>query len=366
MLRSRIHRRDLLKALLAAGAPAPAAAEGVTVFRAGTDGYHTYRIPAILRTPKGTILAFAEGRRDSRSDTGDIDIVVKRSSDGGRTWSAQERIADLGRDTIGNPCPVLDRRTGTILLTLTANPGTAGQNDIVQGRGTRTVWISEGHDDGRRWSAPREITRAVKGADWTWYATGPGVGIQLRDGRLVIPCDHRRGGSDTSYSHAMTSADGGRTWRSGQAVGEKTNECQVVELRGGDLLMNMRSFHGQQRRATARSRDGGATWTDLRHDEALVEPPCQASLIVHGRGRRRVLLFANPAAPERVRMTVRVSRDEGRTWAGKLTLHEGPSAYSSLVDLGGGDAGCLFERGERGPYEEIGFMRFAVRTLVPA
>jgi len=353
-----MQRRQFLPVTLFAGRLLPAAAptSGVTVYRAGHDGYFAYRIPALLRTPKGTLLAFAEARRNSRSDSGDIDTVVKRSDDGGKTWSSQRLIADQGADTIGNPCPLVERRTGTILLPLTANPGASNKNDLIAERGTRTVWITESRDDGLTWSAPREISSQVKKADWTWYATGPGVGIQLKDGRIVIPCNHRIRGSDTSYSHAMFSDDGGQTWKSGQPVAENTNECQVVELSNGDLLMNMRSFHGRNRRVVARSRDRGLTWQESHLEENLIEPACQASLIRSG----NLLLFCNPAATTRTNLSVRVSSDEGKSWTKGRTLFSGPSAYSSLAPLDRGMASCLFECGTQSPYDEIRFQSFSM------
>ncbi|MEO7653248.1 MAG: sialidase family protein [Bryobacteraceae bacterium] len=355
-----MNRRDILKTGLLFAGQALAAPERITIYRSGADGYHTYRIPAILRTPKGTLLAFAEARKNTPSDSGDIDMVVKRSSDGGKTWSPQILVADQAEDTIGNPCPVIDRKSHTIWMPLTANPGKANKKDVIEGRGTRTVWITSSKDDGKSWTPTREITSQVKQKDWTWFATGPGIGIQLKDGRLVIPSNHRKVGSDISYSHAMVSTDGGKSWTSGQAVSEKTNECQVVELAGGDLLMNMRSFHGKNRRVVARSKDRGATWTDAHLHEELIEPACQASIIAAGSGSGRVLLFSNPAATKRVNMTVRLSRDEGKTWPAAQSLYAGPSAYSSLVDLGGNQAGCLFECGEKNAYQEICFTKFSL------
>jgi sialidase-1 len=360
-----MNRRDFLKTTgfsmcARAAAARPAAPERVTVYRAGADGYNTYRIPAILRTRAGTLLAFAEARKNSRSDFGDIDTVVKRSSDGGRTWSAQTLIADRGPDSFGNPCPVIDARTGTILLPLIGAPGWVEKADLMSGRAPHTVWLTTSKDDGRSWSRPREITAQVKAPDWTWFATGPGIGIQLRDGRLVIPANHRRADSDVPYSFVMASTDGGESWKAGAEVGEKTNECQVAELPNGDLVINMRSFHGRNRRAVARSRDQGRTWTGSKLHEELIEPACQASLIAVGTGRDARLLFSNPAATTRVNLTVRMSRDGGETWPEARSLHAGPSAYSCLVDLGGGAAGCLYERGETSPYEEICFTRFTL------
>jgi sialidase-1 len=176
--------------LAQAGAP-PVQTE---VFRAGEGGYQSYRIPALIRTAKGTLLAFCEGRRNSRSDTGDIDILLRRSLDDGTTWEPAQLVADMGADTIGNPAPVVDRRTGTILLLLTSNPGPATEAQISAANAevNRTVWISRSTDDGATWSRPTDITPQVKRPDWTWYATGPGNGIQLRSGRLVIACDHNQ------------------------------------------------------------------------------------------------------------------------------------------------------------------------------
>src|SRR3979490_1453926 len=186
-----------LAALLAAQTPPQ-----TDIFRAGEGGYHTYRIPALIVSPKGTLLAFCEGRRNSASDTGDIDVLLRRSFDGGKTWASVQKIGDMGEDTVGNPAPVVERKTGAILLLLTSNPGRVTERQT--GPRDRTVWITRSTDDGASWSAPAEITTQVKHAGWTWYATGPGNGIQLRSGRLVIPCDHNA--SDGSrFSHVIYS-----------------------------------------------------------------------------------------------------------------------------------------------------------------
>ncbi|MBI3466077.1 MAG: exo-alpha-sialidase, partial [Planctomycetes bacterium] len=169
--------------------PAPAQEGGLeqqAVFVAGQEGYHSFRIPALIVSAKGTVLAFCEGRRNSRSDTGDIDLVLKRSFDGGQTWGPMQVVADDGPNTIGNPCPVVDRRTGTIWLPLTRNAGEDTQRQIEAGtsRESRTVWMTRSTDDGATWGRLVEITSSVKAPDWTWYATGPGCGIQLTSGRL--------------------------------------------------------------------------------------------------------------------------------------------------------------------------------------
>ena len=338
--------------------------EAVDVFSSGTDGYHTYRIPSVMATAQGTLLAFAEGRRNGRGDAGDIDLVLKRSSDGGRTWGPMQVVWDDGPNTCGNPCPVQDRRTGTIWLLLTHNRGDDHEKHIVEGtaKGTRTVWVAKSDDDGRTWAAPVEITSAVKRPEWSWFATGPGVGIQTRDGGLVVPCDSKAEGGKKGYAFVIRSDDGGRTWKAGGVVGDAFNECQVAELSDGALMLNMRNTDPRKReRGVAVSRDGGSTWAPPSHDPALVEPICQASLLSAG-GKR--LLFSNPASrTDRARMTVRLSEDDGRTWSAGLRLHEGPSAYSCLVLLPDGAAGCLYEAGTRSPYERLVFRRFDVAGL---
>lgn len=356
-----MNRRQFL-GVVAATAGLDAAPEQRPVWRAGTDGYHSYRIPALLAARKGTLLAFCEGRRDSRSDAGNIDLLVKRSRDGGRTWSGQTVVADFGPDTVGNPCPVQDRKTGVIWLPLTSNPGHLTEREIEKdsSRGTRLVWMTRSSDEGITWAKPVDITASAKDPGWGWYATGPGNAIQLRSGRMVVPCDHRRFAGQARHSHVIYSDDRGRTWKMGGSAQPDTNECAVVELINGSLLLNMRSYHGKNRRALARSRDDGLTWTEGGLDEALIEPVCQASFI---RYDRRHLLFSNPASTRRERMTVRVSTDEARTWSGGKVLHAGPAAYSSLAVLNDKTVGCLYERGEQSAYETITFANFPLLWL---
>jgi len=343
----------LIPAAIFAAAPPPQ----VDVFRGGDSGYRSYRIPALVVSAKGTLLAFCEGRKNSTADTGDIDIVLRRSVDGGRTWGPMQTIADMGEDTIGNPTPVIERKTGAILLLLTSNPGSVAERQT--GPRDRRVWILRSTDDGARWSAPAEITAQVKLPDWTWYATGPGNGIQLRSGRLVIPCDHNTA-DGRRFSHVIYSDDRGATWKIGGIAEAKTNESAVVELKTGELRLNMRSYHGRNRRAVQRSKDGGLTWSPLTLDETLIEPVCEASMVTDSKGR---VLFSNPAAVTRTRMTVRMSDDGGRTWPAARVIYEGPSAYSSLAALRHNAIGLLYELGDKGPYERIAFTRFDTAWL---
>jgi sialidase-1 len=348
----------------------PSAPRSADVYVAGEGGYQGYRIPSVIATPRGTLLAFAEARRTGPGDAGDIDLVIRRSHDGGQSWSPMQIIGDNGPNTFGNPCPVVDRNTGTIWLLTTQNRGTDREKDIIAGTsaGSRTVWAMKGDDDGASWSAPVDITASVKRSDWTWYATGPGIGIQTANGRLVIPANHAEAGTLVHRSHLFFSDDGGRSWHLGASSGAGTNESQVVELTDGRLMLNMRNHPPKPEnfRMIATSADGGQTLSVASPDPALLEPPAQASLIrmtsakTHGRSR---LLFANPASSKRERMTVRLSYDEGTSWPVARVVHDGPAAYSSLVVLPDMSIGLLFERGDRSPYERIAFARLTLEWL---
>lgn len=331
------------------------------VFVSGQEGYHTYRIPALVALPSGSLLAICEGRKTSRADHGDVDLVLKRSTDGGQTWGPVELIYEEGgtaRITIGNPCPVFDPATGTLWLPFTKD------ND--------RVLVTSSRDEGRTWAPPRDITAQVKQPDWTWYATGPGNGIVLtrppHAGRLVIPCDHRVGGdpkdtggwNERGRSHVIYSDDHGQTWRLGGSTDYAMNECAVVELADGTLMLNSRSYRGKACRGVSLSRDGGQTWQPTRDDLTLVESVCQASLIRAAwptGDRPGLLVFANPAVPRgRTRLTVRLSEDDGRTWPYARLIEEGSSAYSSLALLPDGAVGLLYERDNFG---RLTFTRFS-------
>jgi len=385
--------------------PPPPKPFGHPLFVSGQDGYHTYRIPALAVTPKGTVLAFCEGRKNGGGDSGDIDTVLKRSTDNGKTWGAQQVVWDDAANTCGNPCAVADRDTGAVWMLSTWNHGDDHEGQIIAGKSkdTRRVFVSCSTDDGVTWSKPREITSEVKLTNWTWYATGPGSGIQVEHGphkgRLVIPCDHIEAETKHYYSHVIYSDDHGATWRlGGRTPQHQVNECEVVELTGGRLMLNMRNYDRTKRnRQTAVSDDGGLTWSEQGFDAALIEPICQAGIErfrwpengqagngaagkVRGEnvqrstlnvqrstlnaqrasdGREGVILFSNPASEKgRVNMTVRASFDDGKTWPKARVLHEGPSAYSDLAVLADGRAACLYEAGLRRAYELIVFAAF--------
>jgi sialidase-1 len=370
----------LLASLASAQSNEPDASEAqprpveTEVWVSGEGGYHTYRIPSVVVTTRGTLLAFCEGRKNGHSDSGDIDLLLRRSTDRGRTWSPTQVVWDDGESTCGNPCAVVDGRTGTVWLLSTWNAGAIHEARIAPGIGqdSRRVFVTSSTDDGATWAEPREITADVKDPGWSWYATGPGAGIQLEKGehagRLVIPCDHKVPGErgERYLSHVLWSDDHGQTWTlGGSSPRDQVNECEVVELEHGRLMLNMRSYDPERRaRQICFSDDGGATWRDQRTDEVLIEPICQASLrrLRWDRADRPgVLLFSNPASTSmRERLTIRASYDDGESWEHSRLLHAGGSAYSCLCVLDDGTIGCLYEADG---YARIPFARFDLEWI---
>ena len=349
----------------------------VDVFAGGVDGYFAYRIPSLVVAPNSDLLVFCEARKTNLSDDGDIDLLMKRSTDRGRTWLKQQLIYEEGgeaRIKYGNPTALVDEETGTIWL--------ATNRDYLTERGARaggTLVLLRSDDNGRSWSKPIDITASIKGPDWGHHAFGPGIGIQLRlgqhKGRLLFPANFRRSFDKRkpSYSHVIYSNDHGRTWKLGGTLGDYTNECQVAEMtekgRPG-LLINMRNHWGRGgfpvksgKRLVARSFDGGQSWDAEEMDAALPEPPCQASLYRYSFAKNAEpsrLLFANPIGPGRANLRVRLSLDEGRTWPHGKLIAIGSTAYSCMARLPDDHVGIIYERSN---YQRISFSAFPVDWL---
>ena len=347
----------------------------------GMPGYNRYRIPSLIVTKQGTLLAFCEGRIGG--DSGDIDTLVRRSEDGGATWGKSQVVWSDGSNTCGNPCPVVDQSTGRIYLLSTWNLGTDNESQIItfKSKDVRHPYICYSDDDGKSWSKPVCISDNARLDDWRWYATGPGIGIQIKRGkyagRLVIPANHSytetRDGvfkKNNKYgygSHVIYSDDHGRTWQISETITPGCNESQVVELSDGSLMMNMRSYNGKKCRAVSISKDGGQSWSEITHDPTLIEPVCQASMITYNHGENRnnsLVIFSNPADKKsRIRMTVRLSYDDGRTWPVSRILHDGPAAYSCMAVLPNSEIGCFYEAGDKSPYESMIFEKFSLGWL---
>jgi sialidase-1 len=368
----------------------PAAAapdfEQRVLFKAAQDpGYACFRIPAIVRTTDGTLLAFAEGRVLNCGDAADIDIVLKRSTDGGRTWGPLRVVTEGAGDTHGNPAPVVDRDTGRIWLAETYNTGrTDSANCPVPC--DRTPHLQYSDDDGETWSAPRDLSPEILPAHWnSWYATGPVHGIQLTRGRyagrLVFGVNTETwDGTQVTANHAalIVSDDHGRHWRIGATdtwpvaadgtFRQKPSELALAERGDGSVLVSGREQDGTDlgHRTQAVSRDGGTAFTGPFRDlPDLYTPQVQGSLLRVGDR----LLLACPGDPDRRRtMMIRSSWDGGRTWDGVdrgTVVTTDWSGYSDLVRVGPAGIGLLYEGGAVDARDEIRFARFTEDWLAP-
>lgn len=340
-----------------------------TLFAAGEAGYAAYRIPSLLALPGGRVLAFCEARRDSPEDAGVIRVALRLSRDGGRTFDAARVVAQDGEATVGNPTPVYDRQTNVVFLLLNGNERTGGEREILRGQGVRRTLIAHSGDLGDTWSRLTDLGGQARRPGWTWHAFGPCHAIQTRAGRLVVPCNHAvldaaRGTSSPYRAGALLSDDHGRSWRMGADVGDDTNECAIAQLPSGRLYINMRSYHDLGCRHVAYSDDGGESWTPPVPDTQLPEPVCQASLLSYEHAGGHALLFANPAdALARKRLTLRVSDDGGARWNKGRVLWPGPAAYSDIAAADGRIL-CLFECGERSPYERIALAELSPESVM--
>ncbi len=328
------------------------------VFISGEEGYHTYRIPSVITTQKGTVLAFCEGRA-SRADHAHNDIVMKRSKDGGATWSDLKIIAEEGDDCLNNPTVVQIKETGRVLLMYQVYPDGFDERKAVPGYKKKKkvcrTYIIYSDDEGLLWSAPKDVTRSVKRKEIvTSTATGPGTGIQLErgihKGRIIFPFN--QGPYNRWKVYAVYSDNLGKSWNIGGTAPEGSrglgNEVQMVELENGDILLNSRSAAGEKLRKKSVSKDGGVSWSPLLDEPGLPEPQCQGSILRFNfpesdqPGR---IMFANPASQnKRVSGTIRLSYDEGETWPISRLIYNGSFAYSCLTKINDQTVGLLFEK----------------------
>ncbi|MFI7638995.1 exo-alpha-sialidase [Nonomuraea sp. NPDC049400] len=338
------------------------------LYKQGDFGYGCFRIPAVVRATNGMLLAFAEGRVKDCGDDEDIDLVLRRSADGGRTWGPLQVISEGNGTTHGNPVPIVDERTGRVVLVSTHNGAEPCPNGC-----DRDPWVQFSDDHGATWSAAREMTEG-KRPEWNfWYATGPMHGIQLKHGphagRLVVGASFEswdRVGKHVYGTHLLYSDDSGVTWNIGAETSRDdgtviAQEVTVVELTDGRIYASARERGTDDgNRAYATSSDSGETWdAPFRTMPALATTDVQASLLRFGEGR---ILFSSPMHPgAREAMGIRSSYDEGRrfeTWDQGKVFYWGPTAYSDMVRLDGDEAALMYEAGNITPYEQIRFARF--------
>lgn len=338
--------------------PGPAAFDGpLVLFDSGENGTHTYRIPAITVTKAGTLLAFAEARQGSHKDHGDIDLVVKRSEDGGRTWGEAITVRADGENCCSSPTPVV-LESGRILM-LSTWKTTAEPFHYF----SITWFVQHSDDDGLSWSEPRRIDEGLVERDWIMACVGPGHAIQLQNGphkgRIVASCYHKWEGEGKRWqgrSFLIYSDDGGESWKRGAFSDPGGNECMSAELSNGDIMLNMREFKRWQDttglrylRQVAISTDGGETLGATVFDPQLPEAICEGSLIRYRFRHRKDdwLLFANPTNPEvRAGLKVKLSKDRGRNWQVVYDAPFAKTAYSDMAELPDGSVAILYEAGD--------------------
>jgi sialidase-1 len=352
----------------------------IDLWTAGQGGYEQYRIPGMIVTPKGSLLAYCEARARPLSDWGKIDLMIRRSTDGGRTWNAPRLLARPPADAKKNAVAV-ERKIG--------NPDGITMNNPVAIADAKTgavhflycveyarCFYMRSTDDGVTFSEPVEITATFERFRdrhaWRVIATGPGHGIQLTSGRLVVPVwlslGTNKNGHGDSVVATVYSDDAGKTWRAGDIAADGSflmspNETSAAELSDGRVMMNIRHLgvagdpgpNGTTWRGVVIGPDGATSWSKPRLERDLPEPVCMGSLLRIGRpgaGGKPRLLFANPANGEdrkRRNVTVRMSDDDGATWRpGGRVIDPGTAGYSDLAAAPEGrTVYCLYERGPR-------------------
>ncbi len=335
----------------------------IKVRSGGDDGVAAYRIPGIVTSKKGTLIATYDIRHNSSFDLQeDIDVGISRSLDGGLSWEPMITAMDMGtygglsesRNGIGDPCILLDEGSGDIILFAAwahgGNPGQAAWWSAGDGMGPETtpqLMMSRSTDDGVSWSAPVSITPQVKRPEWFFTFQGPGRGITASDGTLVVPFQHQDIGR-MPYSGLIYSKDGGKSWNMHDSPVENTTESQVAEVAPGVLMLNMRNNLRTGRRVFI-TRDYGKTWEKHPSDCTLEEPVCMAGLLnvpaAQNSLGKDLLFFSNPADKNgRCNITIRLSLDGGESWPSKVLLDEGTGwGYSCLTMIDKNTLGILYE-----------------------
>lgn len=365
--------------------------KSIPVFTSGTEGHKSYRIPAIISLPNGDLLAFAEGRVKGAGDFGDINIVMKRSSDKGKTWSALQYVAEFDTLQCGNPAPVVDITDplypqGRIFLFY--NTGTNHEGEVRKGRGYKQSWYKTSTDGGNTWSQPVDITLQTHrpnqpqinpaynfSEDWRTLANTPGHAMQFQTGkykgRIYVAANHSAGGPQKEAmdykSHGFYTDDHGKTFHLSEAVNiPGSNESTAAPLSNGRLMMNSRNQRGNiKARIVSISNDGGQTWDTTYFDKNLPDPVNEGSLLTIGvKNGKAILAFSNAAdTARRDNLTLRISFDEGITWKENILIDKNSlpyenknkdyTAYSDLVKIDTKTIGVFYERAN---YAEIVFV----------
>ncbi|MGV8095430.1 MAG: exo-alpha-sialidase [Mangrovibacterium sp.] len=335
-----------------------------TIFTANTDGYYIYRIPSLVATKKGTLLASCAARKGKGRDWDPIDIVMRRSKDGGKTWTPMQVIAHKDSLPCDNPTPIVDYQTGEVHM-------------LYQIDYARCYYIKS-TDEGQSWTEPADITPVIetfkKIYDWNVLAPGPGHGIQMTNGRLVVPFWLSTGGRSHRPSIVVSvySDDHGRTWKAGDIVIHDNDttvipsETCCVQLADGRVMFNSRNESPNYRKLVTYSQDGVTGWSSPVFADAFFEPICEASMCRYSlkpnQSKDRIL-FCNPDSRydpwiaqrsyttrsaknrHRTNLTIRMSYDEGHTWPVSKIIDPGIAGYSDIAVTPDGRIHCLYEGG---------------------
>ncbi len=338
--------------------------EHYIVFTEGEDGYHTYRIPSIAKSGDGTLLAFAEARRDNLHDPGGghIDLIYKMSNDGGRSWSPL-MILEKSREGWGASNPtVVVKESGRILMLYNVWKPGRGQNqgNCRPGKNDNQVWLRYSDDNGRSWSKPSDLTRQARDYNRFGHAVlGPGHGIETFTGRLVVPVNEPGeidGDPVGSISFVIYSDDGGHSWKRSRNIGVPTNENQIVQLDDGRLMADARQSGRTDTRWIAISNDNGETWGKAEPGQVCARI-CASIINYPRKGENSLLLWSGIKGPGRTNLVLRLSSDQGISFPLELLIGSGRAAYSDMSLLNEGDVGILWEGGMENPYEKIIFSR---------
>jgi len=368
-----------LFAIPAVASAQPTTITHVNVFTAGEENYSAFRIPAIETMPNGSLLAVCEARKHNRSDPGhddnDIDLVIKRSQDGGNTWSKLTILDNPGEKwSACNPATVVDRDNDRMwLLHCRTRPGRSSATSRP-GTDDAQAWARYTDDHGETWSTPTDITHIARDVgNWGSSFFGPGGAIQNRDGRLLIPLSRTTGRRNTEgimvagtwNPFVIYSDDHGSTWQRGELLPDRDrgDENQLVELADGRILMDVRQDDGLHRWLTT-SNDGGRTWNTPRAGQQVTPVCCsieRCTLAVNGNDRNRIL-WTGPKGPGRRNLVVRLSYDEGKSFVVEKLISEEKAAYSDITILKDKSIGVLWERDG---HRHLTFSRFNLGFLEP-
>jgi len=336
----------------------------IDLFISGMENVKEFRIPSLITTVKGTLLAVCDARVGRSGDVpNNIDQVLKRSDDNGKTWTGLTTVVNFpNMEGAADPSLVQDKETERVFLFYGYCPG---RNNVQKGANRDRRYLSLHYvfsdDDGVTWSMPIVVEHGIKKEGWHSLWPGPGRGLQLKNGNLLIPVtvyDHKIMASYFVYSDTQ-----GATWKISNKVADGINEPTIAELDDGALMMNSRNH--TKKRALVTSLDGGKTWGAPVYHSELIEPGCQGSFIQTIYKGKELLVFSNPSSVKgRKNMSIKISLDKGKTWSIEKQVYQGPSAYSCLTVMANGEIGLLYENGIKSPYEKISFISYSIKNLL--